>query len=280
MANQEFIRTYPPAVPPIGKPISFVFEAGKLIVSRRDGGTSLPDSEELRAAGRADGAPAYFGDLDGRPVLAQEREPGARLPEPLTLLGLRELYGVLSDEHYSIAGYASQILYWLNTSRYCPVCGHTTESREGDWGRACPDCGHVGYPRVSPATLILIHDNGRILLGHKKDWGDRYSILAGFVEPGESLEECVRREAFEEAGVEIDNLAYFGSQPWPYPHQLMVGFTARLASGEIRVDGVELDDARWFAADSLPTLPPPLSLSRQMIDTWARRQGRPATGGG
>ena len=120
--------------------------------------------------------------------------------------------------------------------------------------------------------LILVYDDaGRILLGHKPGWGARYSILAGFTEPGESLEDCVRREVREEADVSVTDLAYAGSQPWPYPHQLMIGFTARYAGGEVRADAEELDDARWFTRETLPELPSAVSLSRQMIEVWRNR---------
>ena len=202
------------------------------------------------------------------PCLAADADPEGDELESWAAVSLRALFGQVSDAEYGLAGYASQMLYWQRTSGFCPVCGHRTEPREGDWGRHCPECGHVAYPHVTPATLILVHDGPRMLLGHKPGWGTRYSILAGFVEPGEGLEDCVRREVREEVGLELGALAYAGSQPWPYPHQLMIGFTAQYASGTIQVDGEEIDHADWFTVDRLPDLPPPLSLSRQMIDAW------------
>lgn len=145
------------------------------------------------------------------------------------------------------------------------------EPMQKEWARRCSQCGHTRFPQVSPAVLILVHDGAdRILLAHKPGWGPRYSILAGFVLPGESLEECVQREVDEEAGVQVTDLEYAGSQPWPFPHQLMIGFNAHYAGGDIRIDAEELDHAAWFDARELPPLPPPLSLSRQMIDAWHR----------
>ena len=119
-----------------------------------------------------------------------------------------------------------------------------------------------------------MHDGPRLLLAQKPGWGTRWSILAGFVEPGESLEECVRREVKEEVGLKVDKAVYAGSQPWPFPHQLMVGFTARYASGDIAADGVELERAAWFTHGALPDLPPAVSLSRQMIDAWASKSAQ------
>jgi NAD+ diphosphatase len=147
-----------------------------------------------------------------------------------------------------------------------------TEPLSGGWGRQCPNCDHITYPPVTPAILVLVHDGENVLLVHKPDWGKRYSIIAGFVEPGESLEGCVQREVREEVNVEVSDIRYIGSQPWPFPHQLMVGFTARYVLGEIRPDQQELDRAAWFHYNALPELPPPLSLARQIITTWVASQ--------
>jgi NAD+ diphosphatase len=225
--------------------------------------------------------PLYLGTLDGVPVLTcevgSEAAHGPVIPPSVRSVGLRSLYGQVSDEEYGLAGYAAQLLHWERISGFCSVCGNRTEGMEGVWARRCVACGHSAYPPVSPAVLILVHDGAEhILLAHKPGWGKRFSILAGFVEPGESLEECVAREALEEAGVEVTDLAYFGSQPWPYPHQVMIGFTARCPAPDtpLRLDETELDDARWFRAEDLPELPPPLSLSRRMIDAWTYGRGQ------
>src|SRR5437660_1795230 len=150
-----------------------------------------------------------------------------------------------------------------------------------EWRRSCTGCVNERYPMVSPAVLALVHDGGdRILLAHKPGWGARRSILAGFALPGESLEECVHREVLEEAGVRVGDLAYFGSQPWPFPHQLMIGFFSKYIAGTIEIDAEELEGADWHDYRRLPPLPPPLSLSRQMIDAWAhtRRNSAGQTG--
>jgi len=264
----QFVYAYPPAQPPPGPALWLPFYKGDLLV-RGDAkmcALHLGNGSSVSALNLS--PPLYLGTLDGVPCLTAEYEPDLDVPEGWTATSLRGLYGQLSEVEYALAGYASQMLYWRRTSVYCPVCGHRTEARDGDWGRLCHECGHVSYPHVTPATLILIHDGHRLLLAHKPGWGTRYSILAGFVEPGESLEECVRREVREEAGIEVSDLTYAGSQPWPFPHQLMIGFTARYVGGEIQVDGEELDHADWFTRETLPDLPSAVSLSRKMIDKW------------
>lgn len=269
--SPTFVHAYPPAHPAPDPAIWLVFHKGDLLVRGEDQ-SRLPQGNGSSVEALSLRATLYLGTLDGTPCLAADFDSDLEVPEGWAAVSLRALFGQLSEAEYMLAGYASQVLYWRRTSGFCPVCGHRTEAREGDWGRLCSECGHVSYPHVTPATLILVHDGPRLLLAHKPGWGTRYSILAGFVEPGESLEECVRREVREETGIEVTELAYAGSQPWPYPHQLMVGFTALYADGEIQVDGVELDHADWFTADALPDLPPAVSLSRQMIDAWIAGQ--------
>lgn len=269
-SSETFLRAYPPAAPAPGPALWLPFFKGELLTPavqdgsvRLHGGTqNSVEALNLRPA-------LYLGTLNGVPCLAAEADLESDLPDGWAAVNLRGLFGKVSDTEYSLAGYASQVLYWHRTSVYCPVCGHRTEAREGDWGRLCPECGHVGYPHLSPATLILVHDGPRLLLAQKPGWGTRWSILAGFVEPGESLEECVRREVKEEVGIDVNALAYAGSQPWPFPHQLMIGFAAQFAGGDLQADGEELERAAWFTRETLPDLPPPVSLSRRMIDAWA-----------
>ena len=271
--SNSLLRAYPPAQPAPGPALWLPFRRGELLVE-----TAGEDAIRLHHGTRSSvealglSTPLYLGTLGGTPCLAAEADPDDDLPDGWAAINLRSLFGKVSDAEYSLAGYASQVLYWRRTSVFCPVCGHRTEAKEGDWGRRCPECGHVGYPHLSPATLILVQDGPRLLLAQKPGWGTRWSILAGFVEPGESLEECVRREVKEEVGLDVDTLAYAGSQPWPVPHQLMVGFTARYVSGEVLAEAAELERAEWFTRDTLPDLPPPVSLSRQMIDAWVGQE--------
>jgi NAD+ diphosphatase len=233
-----------------------------------DAVTLLADSDAVQEAlGSCD--TLVLGSVNGVTYLTCEVSADVELPADWRAIDLRTLYGLVPEQDWQIAGYAAQVLHWERTSRFCSICGQPTEPMQLEWMRHCAHCDHDRYPQVSPTVLVLVHDGAdRILLAHKPGWGDRYSILAEFVLPGESLEECVHREVEEEVGVHLTDLQYFGSQPWPFPHQLMIGFTARYESGDIRLDEQELDHAAWFDVNALPPLPPPLSLSRQMIDAW------------
>jgi NAD+ diphosphatase len=267
-----FRRLHPPAVAPGGPARWLLFRGADLLMPAGqppmflEGSAAAPD---LLAVDES----FLLGALDERPLLVGALADDAPDPAGLRPVGLRAVLAYGDAELAGLAGYAAQIFRWTRTSRFCGACATPLERHDG-WGKLCPGCGNAIYPPVSPATITLVHDGGdRVLLGSKPGWGKRYSLLAGFVEPGESLEECVAREVREEAGVEVADLRYVGSQPWPFPHQLMVGFMARYAGGEIAVDTTELSDAAWFARDALPELPPPFSIARQIIEMWRSQLG-------
>lgn len=288
---REFLRAYPPAVPAIGPAYWLPFSQDQLIVevngTDKNGKPQLNlikgEPEELQNLLQPLTPPLLLGTLDGLPCLTCRVSPEMALPPHLQIRGLRSLYGKLDETAYTLAGYAFQLVEWQRTSRYCPVCASLTEPMAGDWGRKCsnPACGYLRYPPLSPAVLVLIHDGGNnILLTHKQGWGEMYSLIAGFVEPGETLEGCVRREVLEEVGLVVEEIdtTYAGSQPWPFPHQLMLGFMVRYqgeaTDAAIRLDAHELDAAKWFSAKAMPSLPAPLSLSRQLIDEWLETTSR------
>jgi NAD+ diphosphatase len=207
----------------------------------------LPSGEHLRAVG-----------VDGAAPTA-----------PLEVLGLREVFAVLGADLFMAAGAATQLVEWAATSRYCGRCATPTVRSTEDRSMRCPACGFSAYPRIAPAVIVLVRRGDDALLARGARFPrSYYSTLAGFVEVGETLEHAVAREIREEVGVEVKDVRYFGSQPWPFPHSLMVGFMAEWAGGEIRPDNVEIADARWFRADALPTIPPPLSIARRLIDAW------------
>jgi NAD+ diphosphatase len=212
----------------------------------------------------------YVGDLDGE----------QQLPEDYEVKGLRSLFARMDEVELALAGRAIQIINWERTHRFCGRCGSPTETVTGERSKRCPKCGLSNYPRLSPAIIIAItkqtEDGPRILLARNHRFpSGRYSVIAGFVEPGESLEECAHREVAEEVGLRIRNLRYFGSQPWPFPNSLMVAFIAEYAEGEIVPEVGEIADARWFAPDDLPQVPPRASIARRLIDWFAAEHGVP-----
>ena len=183
-------------------------------------------------------------------------------------MGLRASYDYLDPILHKIAGKAYELIYWDQHSRFCPSCG-TKTVMQTTISKQCPNCKYEIYPVVSPAILVLIRKGDAILLVHARNFrGSFYGLVAGFLETGETLEECVRHEVMEETGLEINNITYFGNQPWPYPSNLMVGFIADYVSGTIRLQDEELSEGAFFTKDNLPELPRKLSLARKMIDWW------------
>jgi len=209
----------------------------------------------------------YFGAVGTPP-----RKLGAR---PASL---RDVGALLSDRDAGLLVSTVALANWHRTHVRCPRCGEPTRPVQGGWVRRCDADGSEHFPRTDPAVIMLVHDGGdRCLLGRQPTWPPgRYSTLAGFVEPGESLEQAVAREILEESGVVVDDITYRGSQPWPFPASLMLGFEARAVGGEVDTGDDELEDARWFTRDDLdngrPLLPPPASIAHWLITTWLSRQ--------
>lgn len=163
---------------------------------------------------------------------------------------------------------------WDRTNQFCSRCGTKTLQKPGERGKECPECGELFYPRISPAVIVLIRKGHEILLARSPNFPpDMYSLIAGFVEPGETAEAAVIREIKEEVGIEVKNIRYFGTQAWPFPNSLMIGFTAEYKAGEIQPDGFEIEDAEWFSAEKLPSLPGKISISRKLIDHFLEEEG-------
>lgn len=271
----HFVRTVTPPAGPFEKALWFAFRRRELVLCRVGETLLVPAGSSLASVGLPEGRAVSVGTLDGVPVFAVELPPDTPLPAGFEAHGLRTLYGPLDELTWRLAAYAAQIEHWTRSARFCPQCGNPTAPEPADWGRRCTACGYVHYPHVSPCVIVLIHDGERILMVRQPHFPrGMYGLVAGFVEPGESLEECLRREVAEEVGIEVDDIRYFGSQPWPFPHQLMVGFTARYATGTLRADDGELEHAGWFHIDHLPRLPPTVSIARKLVDAFVEQARR------
>ena len=273
MSRESIYKRYQPAVTfePVNGDYGYwlAFCSNRLLVD--SGGPGIPYLRDLAELGLSPVRTQYLGTLQGHPCYSAEVAPETAAPEGMAFRELRSLYGVLDEDIYLLAGKAVQIVRWDQTHQYCGRCGHRTETLEDERAKKCPECGFISYPRISPATITAVLKGNEILLGHYAAFrGNMHTIIAGFVEPGETLEECGKREIFEEVGVQVRNIKYFNSQPWPYPYSLMIGFTAEYESGEIAVDGKEISEARWYDVNSLPELPPELSIAREIIDWFIR----------
>lgn len=209
----------------------------------------------------------YLGDYEGSPCFSAELAQDAKAPQGMSFQNLRQLFEALPQELFALAGRAKQIMEWDRDHQFCGRCGDSMVAQTEDRSKKCPACGLISFPRLAPAIIVAVTRGDEILLAHAARFAAGwYSVLAGFVEPGETLEEAVAREVYEEVGIRVKDIGYFGSQPWPFPHSLMVGFTAQYAGGEIRLDPREIKDARWFKADQLPNIPSRISIARRLID--------------
>jgi NAD+ diphosphatase len=230
-------------------------------------------TDPSRLDGLASEEPVFLGLLGGRPVWAAGVAPAREATDGTVWAPLLALAARVPDARSALAGRAVQLVEWARTSQFCSRCGEATEPVAGERARRCPACGLLSYPRLAPAVITLVEREGEVLLAQGRNFGvPMYSCLAGFVEPGETLEEAVHREVGEEVGVKLGEVRYFGSQPWPFPHQLMIGFFAAWDTGDIVLEETEIVDAGWFTPDALPMIPPPLSIARRLIDDWLRRQ--------
>jgi NAD+ diphosphatase len=258
----------------------FVFRGNELLVLNEGTAARVPTGAEWAALGLPAEEPQEIGSLRGRAAWAARIVDDAGLtainaepPAGMAFLGLRRLWGALDEETWKLAGRAAQIVEWDRDHRCCGRCGAGTERRTAELARVCTRCGLQHFPRISPAVIVRIERGDQLLLARSPHFAPGvYSTLAGFVEPGESLEETVAREVREEVGVEVRNIRYFGSQPWPFPHSLMIGFVADWESGEIRPQEGEIEDAGWFELDGLPGLPSRFSIARALLDDFIAKR--------
>lgn len=244
----------------------FVFYKDQVLIENGH----IPCSEEAPVKVPVGSTIQDIGEMNGLPCktyaihtpISGEEAPARQMT------GLRASYDILPFEEYKMAGKASEVLNWDMNTRYCPACGIPTKRIAG-FGKKCPECRQEFYPHIAPAIIVRIRKGDEILMVRGRNFrGNFYGLVAGFLEVGETLEECVHREVMEETGLRIKNLKYFGSQPWPYPCGVMIGYTADYESGEIKLQDEELSAGAFFSRNNLPEIPKKLSLARKLIDDW------------
>ncbi len=251
----------------------FIFASSKLLVADGGGSLTVPllqtpaamdlDVTRQQRIGAIEGVDCYAAEVAGRNAA----------PAGWQFHGLRSIYGRLPETLFKTAMLAVHILEWDRTNLFCGRCGRPLTMRSDVRAKECTVCNRLVFPRISPAVIVAIERGNQLLLARASRFAEElYSVLAGFVEPGETLEETVYREVKEEVGITVKNIRYFGSQPWPFPDSLMVGFTAEYDAGEIAIDGDEIAAARWFTVDQLPSIPGPISIARRLIDAFIEKQ--------
>lgn len=271
--NLSFTPRITPPTEPVAAALWFIFRGSDVLVADMGETAVIPQTHHKLPLLRQH----YLGHLDetATPIHCFAAEVAAETPPPagMHFVGLRQLFMRLPMNHLWLAGRAVQIIDWDRTHQFCSRCATPNEILGHERAKKCPNCGLITYPRLSPAIIVrvdrLIDGVPHVLLARNGRWQSNfYSVLAGFVEPGETLEDCVHREVFEEVGLHLKNVRYFGSQPWPFPNSLMVGFTAEYASGDITLEEAEIADAQWFTANSLPNLPSSMSIARRLVDAF------------
>lgn len=256
------------------KALWFIFRGREILVKLNKNPGVIPRLLDFGELGLSGIREQYLGMLEGIHCYSVELSGDAQAPEGMKFVDLRQAYSEMNEKCFTLVNKAVQVMEWDRTNQFCSRCGTKTLQKPGERGKECPDCGELFYPRISPAVIVLIRKGHEILLARSPNFPQcLYGLIAGFVEPGESAEAAAVREIREEVGIEVKNITYFGTQAWPFPNSLMIGFTAEYSSGEIRPDGLEIDDARWFSVENLPELPGKISIARQLIDYFLKEEG-------
>ncbi len=244
----------------------FAFHRNRLLVEVTDDALRIPCRVDFEELGVTALRRHYLGRYDGLSCYAVDVVEET-LPDRMAFKDLRQVYELLDEDLFVLGGRAVQIVEWDRTHQYCGRCGSPMQTKTTERAKQCPQCGLLNFPRLSPAIIVRVERGDKALLARSAHFpAGLYSVLAGFVEPGETLEEAVAREVKEEVGITVDNIRYFASQPWPFPNSLMLGFTAVYAGGEIEIDPTEIAEAGWFTANAMPSIPGRMSIARRLID--------------
>ncbi len=271
--NFNFNYHFQENIPPEENAYWFIFRNEKILTKTSSGSTKpllarvldIPqlNIEKAMHVGVWDSIQCY--------AVFDQTEDGMAIPGT-EWVSLRWDYGKFDDEMFYIYGRSLHLLVWAQNNRFCGRCGNAMALKPDERCFLCPSCGFLSFPRISPAVIVSIEKDGKLLLARGTRYKSKmYSALAGFVEPGESLEDCVRREIKEEVGIDVKNIQYFKSQPWPFPDSLMIAFTAEYAGGELAIDPNEILDAGWYGPEDFPPLPGKLSIARALIDHFVNR---------
>jgi NAD+ diphosphatase len=259
--------TVPPAEGTLDDAWYFVFIDQQILCMSEQGTPRPLLSDELRWLEIQRQAEIFLGRYQGRACYAVAAS--GSIQPGFSLVGLRSWLGRVAPPMFYLAGRAQQLIDWDRDHRFCGRCGTPMIDHPSDRAKQCPECELISYPRLSPSIIVLVRRGDEMLLARNARWPQgMYSTLAGFVEPGESIEQTVHREVFEEVGIRVTGLRYFGSQSWPFPNSLMLGFHAEYAGGDIRCQEGEIAEARWFRYDELPAVPPGTAISRWLIDAF------------
>jgi NAD+ diphosphatase len=274
-SDHKFIAGIEPPADRKEKALWFIFREREVLLNFSRNPGIIPKLLNPNELGLSGIREQYLGTLEKIHCYSAELPENIEAPNGMRFVDLRQAYSEMSEGCFALVNKAVQIMEWDRTNQFCSRCGSKTSQKSGERGKACPDCGELFYPRISPAVIVLIRKGHEVLLARAPHFPqDMYSLIAGFVEPGETAEEALIREVKEEVGIEVKNIKYFGTQAWPFPNSLMIGFTAEYSSGALKPDGLEIEDAQWFSADKkLPVLPGKISISRKLIDSFLKEEG-------
>ncbi|MCE5215015.1 MAG: NAD(+) diphosphatase [Methanobacterium sp.] len=275
MFRKSIYKKYTPAITPDkenNKPkYWFIFLASEMLIKNKKH-DKIPFISNIEEINLSPVRIQYLGLLKGNPCYSVELESGTDAPEGMVFKDLKLLYDELGEDIFLLAGKAFQIVNWDKNHQFCGRCGTSTENDKNEMAKICPECGFTSHTRLSPAVITAIIKDGKILMAkHLRTHGNTYGLIAGFVEPGETIEETVKRETMEEVGIKVKNIKYFGSQPWPFPDSLMIAFTAEYDSGDIKVDGKEIVEAQWFTARKLPRMPHKMSIAGELMEWYVNK---------